>query len=156
MPLTEAQRTGRLAEIYVERKLTEAGWLCGNFNVSIGNACSWDIFAKKGPKTRVLRVKGASSTDVTWNVPEGPLCPFGDFNSGDPCDWTAVVVNVEREPCAYIFPTGKLIKRIHSAKLPTNWKILHLHFRRAMRKVNYPGQYGSDEAFKEWREKWEL
>lgn len=88
MPLTEAQRIGRLAELHVERRLTEAGWLCGNFNMSVGNAGSWDVFAKKGGKTRVLRVKGSGTTDVTWSVPDGPSSPFSDFDPDDP--WTGL------------------------------------------------------------------
>ena len=156
MPLTEAQRIGRLAELHVERKLTEAGWLCGNFNVSVGNAGSWDLFAKKGGKTRVLRVKGSSNADVTWSVPNGPSTPFADFAPGDLCDWTAVVVYVEREPVAYILPTAQLVESVRLAGLPADWTILHLHFREAKRGVNHPGQYGFDEKFKEYMENWEL
>lgn len=156
MPLTEAQRIGRLAELHVERRLTEAGWLCGNFNMLVGNAGSWDLFAKKGGKTRVLRVKGSGTTDVTWSVPDGPSSPFSDFDPDDPCDWTAVVVNVGSDPLAYIFPTAALVDSVYRAGLPADWTILHLHFRQARRDVNHAGQYGYDEVFKDYLENWGL
>ncbi|WP_044564056.1 hypothetical protein [Azospirillum sp. B4] len=151
-----AQRVGRLAELHVERRLTEKGWLCGNFNVSVENASSWDLFVKKGHKTRVIRVKGSSSFDVTWTVPHGPGALFKGSPTDDPCDWTAIVVMAFTEPVTYLLPTAELVRAVLDANLPAKWRILHLHFRQTNRTVGHPGQYGLDLKFERFQENWEL
>ncbi len=155
--MSESQKVGRLTEIFVEQKLTENDWLCGNFNNSVTNAPAWDLFAKKGNKTRVIRVKGASSTDITWNVRNGITDPLPDFDPSDNTDWTAIVVNVSAtDQATYLVPTAKLVKHIHDAGLPNDWAILHLHFREPKKDVNFPGQYGLDTVFAAYKDNWDM
>lgn len=155
--MNQAQQTGRLGELFIEQALTKAGWLCGNFNVSVTNSKSWDIFAKRGGKTRVIRVKTASKFDATWRLDSEIGHPFNNLINYDSTDWTAVVVNIDTgSPDCYMIPTKELAIYITNTNFPADWGTLHLHFRPCTRDVNYPGQYGLDSLFIQYKNNWDL
>jgi hypothetical protein len=150
--VNQSARVGRIGELIVEKMLTEAGWLCGNINVSVNNSRSWDLFAKKGRKTRAIRVKSSSSEDVTWGARNGVDNAIQEYTDGDVSDWTAVVVNVESTDMrVYIIPTPEIIDAALNANLPSETRILHLHFKNTKReKVKYPNQWGMNEKFRKY------
>lgn len=160
MQLSTAQRIGRIAELHVEKLLTEHGWLCGNFNVSVSNSCAWDLCAKKGDRTRVVRVKGSSSADVTWNQGKDKP-PLPNFHQDDESDWSAIVINVGGDRMeAYFLPTSELYPYLaeRSSQIDEECggtpgkRLLHLHFRTPKGDVNFKTQYGFHKTFEKWKQ----
>jgi hypothetical protein len=155
------QQSGRIAEVYVELMLTNNGWLCGNFNLSTENSKSWDLFAKKGTKTIVIRVKGAQNKDVTWNANNGINSAFSGYNETDSSDMTAIVLNIGKGLAnyeTYFIETKKIVNYLKENNIKTNEfeGILHLHFSNSTRVVKRPWQYGLNEMFEKHKNNWEL
>ena len=147
--LPAKQRIGRLAELYVEKVLTEAGWLCGNFNMSVQNSAHWDLFAKLGSSSAAIRVKGASGTDITWSH-KGESA-FSGLAAEDSSDWTAIVTFVDTSPEVYFIPTMEIVKYIPLEEVKY-FNLLHLYFHVSKsKKLARPWQYGLNEVFARYR-----
>ena len=100
-----AQTIGRLGELAVERELLKRGWMVGNFNASMANAATYDLFAVKGYQRVCLRVKTTSGNMIQYSAKkDGEI--FRGLLPKNKGDYTVVVLVEKDEPKEfYVLPT---------------------------------------------------
>jgi len=106
---------GRLGEIAVERELLKRGWKVGNFNATVANASTYDLFAVQGRRRVCLRVKTTTGSMIQYGA-KGHGSAFNDLLPNDDGDFVAIVrVRGEDVQEFYIVPAQIVDQTLQAA-----------------------------------------